>query len=330
MGNSEQHGGQGGHAEDRALRRARKDAKVADTAHSVERRLEDATLSSKALSAVWDEPSAELLRFREGMDLTSIAPASTPGFPGRKAEGKRFIDISAGEIMRFQHLLYANGSRGSRRRILLILQGMDASGKGGIVQHVFSQVNPMGIHYHGFGAPTAEERQHDFLFRIRRELPKPGWMAVFDRSQYEDIVMPRIYGTYPETLWRSRYRTINDFEGRLADDGCTILKVFLVTSKDAQKRRFLKRLDDPSKHWKFDESDLDARARWDDYMQAWQEVFERTSTPSAPWYLIPADKRWYSRAVVSELLRTTMQDMDMRWPEANMDMDAARRRLEHE
>ena len=203
---------------------------------------------------------------------------------------------------------------------------MDVSG---IVRHVFSQGDPMGIHYHGFGKPGAEELDHDFLWRVKRELPKQGWIAVFDRSHYEDVVMPHVYGTYPEDVWRARYDQINEFERELAASGCAILKIFLVVSQDEQKKHFLGRLDDPTKYWKFDISDLEARDRWDDYMDAWQEVFEKTSTAAAPWYLVPADNRWYSRAVVSELLRTTLKNMNMTWPplEPEVDPDEVRRRL---
>ena len=154
-----------------------------------------------------------------------------------------------------------------------------------------------------------------------RELPKNGWIAVFDRSHYEDIVMPHVYGTYPEAEWRGRYDLVNEFERSLAADGCAILKIFLVVSQEEQKRHFLGRLNDPTKYWKFDMSDLDARERWDDYMGAWQEVFEKTSTQTAPWYLVPADNRWYSRAVVSELLRTTLKNMNMTWPGLDPDVD---------
>jgi len=156
---------------------------------------------------------------------------------------------------------------------------------------------------------------------VERELPKNGWIAVFDRSHYEDIVMPHVYGTYPEAEWCGRYDLVNEFERSLAADGCAILKIFLVVSQEEQKRHFLGRLNDPTKYWKFDMSDLDARERWDDYMGAWQEVFEKTSTQTAPWYLVPADNRWYSRAVVSELLRTTLKNMNMTWPGLDPDVD---------
>lgn len=291
------------------------------------RRLALNAKASDLLSGVWSLPPTQYLVFRPGVDLADVDPASTPGFDGTKADGERFIAVSADEISRYQTLLYANGSRGSKRRLLVVLQGMDASGKGGIVRHIFTQGNPMGIRYKGFGKPTDEELSHDFLWRVRRELPDPGWIGVFDRSHYEDIVMPHVYGTYPESVWRPRYDLVNEFESQLVADGCSIIKIFLVSSRDAQRRHFLGRLDDPAKHWKFDVSDLDARDRWDDYMAAWQEVFERTSTPAAPWYLVPADRRWYSRAVVSELLRDALERMNLSWPPLDVDPDEARRRL---
>lgn len=324
--------------------KASKDSKVAKTLDSVERaadidgaglsemqrRLQRAAESSGKLSDVWDEPVEDLLRFRPGIRVADIDGASLPGFGGGKGDAERFIELSSSQIAFYQELLYANGVDGGKRRMLVVLQGMDASGKGGIVRHVFHQGNPMGIGYHGFGKPTEEELAHDYLWRIRRELPKNGWIKVFDRSHYEDIVMPHVYGTYPESVWRARYDEINEFENGLLDDGCSIIKIFLVVSRDCQKKHFLGRLDDPCKYWKFDPSDLDARARWDDYMDAWQEVFEKTSTRRAPWYLVPADHRWYSRAVVSELLRVGLRDMGLNWPPAHFDMTEARRRLREE
>lgn len=304
----------------RAIERASDGAGVAE-------RLALAAKSSELLSSVWTLPPAQRVMFHPGDRLVDIPADGTPGFPAGKAEGQRFIDLSSGEISRFMGLMYANGVRGSHRRLLIILQGMDASGKGGIVRHVFRQGDPMGIHYHGFGAPSEEELRHDFLWRIKRELPRDGWVAVFDRSHYEDIIMPRVYGTQPESVWRGRYDIVNDFERSLVADGCSVIKIFLTINRDFQRGRFLDRLDDPTKRWKFDVSDLDARERWDDYMQAWQEVFERTSTSFAPWYIVPANKRWYSRAVVSELLRTTFTTMNLTWPALSCDEDEARARL---
>ena len=305
---------------DRAIERASDGTGVAE-------RLALAAKSSELLSSVWTLPPAQRVMFHPGDRLVDIPADGTPGFPAGKAEGQRFIDLSSGEISRFMGLMYANGVRGSHRRLLIILQGMDTSGKGGIVRHVFRQGDPMGIHYHGFGAPSEEELRHDFLWRIKRELPRDGWVAVFDRSHYEDIIMPRVYGTQPESVWRERYDIVNDFERSLVADGCSVIKIFLTINRDFQRGRFLDRLDDPTKRWKFDVSDLDARERWDDYMQAWQEVFERTSTSFAPWYIVPANKRWYSRAVVSELLRTTFTTMNLTWPALSCDEDEARARL---
>ena len=280
-------------------------------------------------ASVWTCAPDRLLRFRPAMGLKEMDCAATPGFLGGKADAERFIDACAEEIARYQQMLYACGRRGFRRRLLIVLQGMDASGKGSVVKHVFRQVNPMGIHYHGFGAPDEEERRHDFLWRVRRELPEPGWIAIFDRSHYEDIVMPHVWGTADESVWRARYDEVNAFERELVADGCAMLKIFLAVSKEEQKRHFLARLDDPTKHWKFDESDLAARERWSDYMDAWQDVFEHTSTPAAPWYLVPADHRWYSRAVVSQLLREVLAGFDLQWPPLDAGVDAAeiRRRL---
>ena len=296
-------------------------------ARKVAERLAREAKSSETLSAVWSLPPAQLLRFHSHTHLVDIDAGSKPGFDGDQEAGERFIADSSSEIANYQRLMYANGIHGDTHRVLIVLQGMDASGKGGIVRHVFSQVDPMGIHYHGFGKPSEEDLAHDYLWRIRRELPSNGWISIFDRSQYEDIVMPRITGSLPEETWRARYGQINDFEAELAGSGCAIIKIFLVSSRQAQRQHFLRRLDDPTRYWKFDPSDLEARDRWDDYMAAWQEVFERTSTSIAPWYLIPADKRWYSRMVVSELLRTTMKNFNQTWPPLDADRDEALSRL---
>ena len=296
-------------------------------ARKVAERLAREAKSSETLSAVWSLPPAQLLRFHSHTHLVDIDAGSKPGFDGDQEAGERFIADSSSEIANYQRLMYANGIHGDTHRVLIVLQGMDASGKGGIVRHVFSQVDPMGIHYHGFGKPSEEDLAHDYLWRIRRELPSNGWISIFDRSQYEDIVMPRITGSLPEETWRARYGQINDFEAELAGSGCAIIKIFLVSSRQAQRQHFLRRLDDPTRYWKFDPSDLEARDRWDEYMAAWQEVFERTSTSIAPWYLIPADKRWYSRMVVSELLRTTMKNFNQTWPPLDADRDEALARL---
>ena len=321
---------------DKALDKAEEGLAVLDSVHrtgsraSGAERLKQAAASSALLSSVWSSPPVDRLVFRnDSWTLDQATGGATPGFHGERSDGERFIQISATEIARYQRLLYANGTRGCRRRVLIVLQGMDAAGKGSLVKHVFRQGNPMGIHYHGFGKPTAEELDHDFLWRVRRELPADGWIAVFDRSHYEDVVMPRVWGTASGDEWEDRIARINAFEGELASSGCAIIKIFLAVSKEEQKRHFLERLEDPTKYWKFDPSDLDARERWNDYMAVWNMVFERTSTVVTPWFLVPADNRWYSRAVVSELLRTTLAGMGLSWPTlpASVDPEAVRRRL---
>ena len=204
-------------------------------ARKVAERLAREAKSSETLSAVWSLPPAQLLRFHSHTHLVDIDAGSKPGFDGDQEAGERFIADSSSEIANYQRLMYANGIHGDTHRVLIVLQGMDASGKGGIVRHVFSQVDPMGIHYHGFGKPSEEDLAHDYLWRIRRELPSNGWISIFDRSQYEDIVMPRITGSLPEETWRARYGQINDFEAELAGSGCAIIKIFLVSSRQAQR-----------------------------------------------------------------------------------------------
>lgn len=315
---------------ERTLKKVEEHLDTVRHARTVSTRLAHVAKASELLSSVWELPPAQLLRFHSDMDVRDVDPHSLPGWNGDRDNAEHFMRISSTSIARYQRLLYANGTRKSDKRLLIVLQGMDASGKGGIVRHVFSQGDPMGICYHGFGAPTDEEKRHDYLWRVRRQLPPNGWIGIFDRSHYEDIVMPHIYGTIPEDQWRARYDEINQFEHDLAAGGCTILKIFLMSSREEQKKHFLDRLNDPTKYWKFDPSDLEARERWDEYMDAWQEVFERTSTNDAPWYIVPADNRWYSRAVVSELLRISMRNMNLMWPPLTVDADEMRRRLEND
>ena len=265
--------------------------------------------------------------FRLAKHPTSWLPDGSDGLSKkeRKEQAESLLAGTVDRLEAMQDTLYAD----DRYSLLLIFQAMDAAGKDGTIRHVMSGINPQGCQVTSFKVPSTEELDHDFLWRVKREVPKAGWIAVFDRSHYEDVVMPHVYGTYPEDVWRARYDQINDFERELAASGCAILKIFLVVSQEEQKKHFLGRLDDPTKFWKFDISDLEARDRWDEYMFAWQEVFEKTSTAAAPWYLVPADNRWYSRAVVSELLRTTLKNMNMTWPplEPEVDPDEVRRRL---
>ena len=201
-----------------------------------------------------------------------------------------------------------------RRALLLILQGMDASGKDGTVRKCIGPLNPIGVRVAAFKAPTARELAHDFLWRISRELPERGQVGVFNRSQYEDVLIVRVESLVPESVWRPRYDAINAFERNLVDEGTAVLKVFLNISRDEQAERFQERIDDPAKHWKASAEDLAKRERWDDYMEAYREALERTSTEWAPWHVVPADRKWVRNVVVAELIRDALEAMDLRWP----------------
>jgi PPK2 family polyphosphate:nucleotide phosphotransferase len=211
--------------------------------------------------------------------------------------------------------------------VLLVLQGMDTSGKGGNVRHVVGMLDPSGLQVGAFGRPTAEERRHDFLWRIRRRLPHPGQLGVFDRSHYEDVVTVRVLGLAEKRTWSRRYDTINRFETDLAAHGTRIVKCFLHISPGEQRERLLRRLDRPDKHWKFDPSDLDTRERWDDYVDAYQDALARCASDVAPWYVVPADRKWYRNWAVAQILLEQLEELALRWPEPAFDIEAQRRRL---
>jgi PPK2 family polyphosphate:nucleotide phosphotransferase len=208
-----------------------------------------------------------------------------------------------------------------------VMQGMDTSGKGGTVKHVVGQLDPGGVHVASFGKPTREELEHDFLWRIRAQLPRAGKLGVFDRSHYEDVVTVRVLGLVDEDTWTRRYDAVNRFEEELVAAGTRIVKCFLHISPDEQRERLLARLDDPTKHWKYNPDDLDTRARWDDYMTAYGDAIERCSTEIAPWHVIPADRKWYRNWAITNLLIEQLDALGLRWPEADFDVAAERARL---
>lgn len=212
--------------------------------------------------------------------------------------------------------------------MLLVLQGLDTAGKGGIVRHVVGLVDPQGVSIRSFGVPTEEERAHDFLWRIRRALPQPGRIGVFDRSHYEDVLVARVDELVPPDVWESRYDLINDFEAELVAAGTVVVKVALMVSYEEQGERLAERLERPDKHWKYNPGDIDTRLRWDDYQEAYQAVFDRTSTPHAPWHVIPADDKRYARLAVSQLLVEALESLDLDWPQADFDVAAEKERLE--
>jgi PPK2 family polyphosphate:nucleotide phosphotransferase len=202
---------------------------------------------------------------------------------------------------------------------------MDTSGKDGTVRRVVGAMNPAGVSITSFKQPTAEELQHDFLWRIERALPRPGGITVFNRSHYEDVLVVRVHRLVPESEWRARYDRINEFEQRTVDAGCHIVKVMLHISKDEQKRRLAQRLADPTKYWKYKVGDLKERALWEDYMAAYRDALSRCSTAAAPWYVVPADHKWYRDWLVSNLLVATMRDLNPTYPPADFDVEEQRR-----
>lgn len=278
-------------------------------------------------SAGWTAPAAEVLRVTSA-GLAGVDPDATPGFEGEKAEGAASLAVGLAALGELQERLFARSAVGeAQASVLLVLQAMDSAGKGGIVRHVVGGVDPQGVELAAFKAPTAEELQHDFLWRIEKRLPAEGKIGVFDRSHYEDVLIGRVRALAPAEEIERRYDAIVAFEKRVVESGTRIVKVMLDISRDEQKKRLLERLDRPEKHWKFNPGDTDERLLWDDYMAAYDTVFERTSTDAAPWYVIPANRKWYARLAVQELLLAALEDIDPQWPLADYDVEAERKRL---
>ncbi|MCE1177521.1 MAG: polyphosphate kinase 2 family protein [Micrococcales bacterium] len=269
----------------------------------------------------------EALRVEKGFVLADLDPSSTPGFSGDKAAGQAALEPLAAPIGELQERLYAEARGGGKRSVLLLVQGMDTSGKGGIMRHVVGAADPQGVRITAFKQPTEEERKHDFLWRIENALPEPGYIGVFDRSQYEDVLVVRVNDLVPHEEWSQRYRLINEFERKVVASGTTMIKVMLHISKDEQKARLAERLERPDKHWKYNPGDLDERAQWDEYMEAYQALFDKTSTVGAPWYAVPADRKWYARLAVMNLLLEHLAELDPQWPEADFDVKAEQQRL---
>lgn len=279
------------------------------------------------LPELWTRKPRTVLTFKPGLQVADIDTDATPGFRGSKADAPDLQAERNAVFAELQEKLYANGkSAGDNRSVLLVLQGMDTAGKGGIVGHVVGAGNPMGIRYRAFGVPTAEERSHHYLWRIRNALPPAGHIGVFDRSHYEDVLVVRVHNLVPPEVWGERYDEINAFEKGLVDAGTTIIKVAMFVSPDEQKKRLGERLERPDKYWKYNPADLDERALWPQYQQAYQAVLDRTSTEYAPWHVVPCDRKWYSRLAVTELLIEALTAMKLSWPPADFDVEAEKRR----
>ncbi len=239
-------------------------------------------------------------------------------FDGGKDEGKAYVLELNEQLESLQELLYAEG----KHKLLVVLQGMDAAGKDGTIRHVFEGVNPQGVKVASFGKPTEQELDHDYLWRIHQNTPAKGQIMVFNRSHYEDVLIVRVHGFVPEQVWSKRYRHIVEFERMLADEGVTILKFYLHIDLDEQKERFQERLDRPEKNWKFRQGDLDERKLWDEYTAAFEDLLSKTSTKSAPWFVIPANRKWYRNILISKILIDTLEGLDMRFPESEEGLES--------
>ncbi|MBT8164329.1 MAG: polyphosphate kinase 2 family protein [Acidimicrobiia bacterium] len=246
--------------------------------------------------------------------LADLDPADTGGID--KATAKAETKTLNRRLESQQELLYAEG----KHKVLIVLQAMDAAGKDGTIRHVFDRVNPQGVKVASFKKPTSKELSHDYLWRVHEHTPATGEITIFNRSHYEDVLIVRVLGLVPEDRWQRRYGHIRAFEQLLADEGTTIRKFYLNISKEEQRARLQARLDDPSKHWKFDVGDLDQRKLWDDYMAAYETAMSETSTEDAPWYVIPAEHKWYRNLVISRILVDTFDRLNMAFPEQTEDL----------
>lgn len=241
----------------------------------------------------------------------------------RKVGRKQLVEKSK-TLRNLQELFYAEG----KQKLLVILQGIDASGKDGTIKNVFGRVNPQGTKVTSFKVPTRKELAHDYLWRIHKKTPGAGEMVIFNRSHYEDVLVARVAELVPESVWEKRYQHINEFERMLTDEGTTILKFFLHISKERQARRFLARLDRSNKRWKFDPHDLVKREDWDKYKTAFEDMLTKTSTPWAPWHVIPSDRKWYRNLSIATIIVETLQNLGMRFPEEVEDIDSYKRQLQ--
>lgn len=267
------------------------------------------------------------LRVGRGFRLADVDPGATPGWSGDRDDAAAYLAERAETLSDLQERLFAEGRTGGSRSVLLVVQGLDTSGKGGIVRHVMGLVDPQGVQLRSFGVPTPEERAHHYLWRIRAALPAGGRIGVFDRSHYEDVLVVRVDELVPREVWEPRFEEINAFEQEVVAAGTTLIKVALVISPEEQAERLRERIERPDKAWKYQTGDVAVRTRWTAYREAYQDVFDRTSTPLAPWYAIPADRKWYARLAVAELLTRALEGMELGWPPRHFDVATELARL---
>lgn len=272
--------------------------------------------------------SDRIWRSAPGFVLDSVDPNSTPGFTEDSKAGIAKQGKHKDALSKLQERLFASRTAGAQDAVLIILQGMDTAGKGGIVRHVVGALDPQGVTLASFAAPTAEELAHDFLWRVEPHLPTPGHIGVFDRSHYEDVLIGRVHQLAPAAEIERRYSAINEFEARIVAAGTRIIKVMLHISPEEQYARLAERLERPEKHWKYTPEDVNERMFWNEYQEAYQIMLERTSTEHAPWHVVPANAKWYARLAVHELLLNALTEIDPQWPAASYDVAAERRRLD--
>jgi len=247
----------------------------------------------------------------EKVKLSQWDPNDSGSFQGNKQQARAETEILNQKLQRLQEVLYAE----HKQKILILLQGMDTSGKDGAVRHVFERVNPQGVRVANFKEPAPEELDHDFLWRIHKQVPASGEIVIFNRSHYEEVLIVRVHELVPRQVWKKRYDQINDFESLLVETGTTLLKCYLHIDKDEQKKRLQARLDDPNKHWKFRKSDLEDRKLWPEYVKAYEGVLNKTSTEAAPWYIVPANHKWYRDWVISTILVEKLEKLGMKYPQ---------------
>jgi PPK2 family polyphosphate:nucleotide phosphotransferase len=280
------------------------------------------------MAKTWTTPPSQSLRAGGGFVLADVDTSSTPGFAGDKAYAQQALESGRETLGELQEKLFAQSrSGGSTGNVLLVLQAMDTAGKGGIVRHVVGAVDPQGVAHHAFKAPTPDELAHDFLWRVRRELPGPGMIGVFDRSHYEDVLIGKVRRLAPPEDIEQRYADIVAFEDELVANGTTLVKVMLHISSDEQKERLADRLARPDKHWKYNPGDLEERLVWNDYQDAYETAIRRTSTEAAPWFVVPADRKWYARIAVQKLLIDALASRGLDWPAAQFDVDLEKTKL---
>jgi PPK2 family polyphosphate:nucleotide phosphotransferase len=264
---------------------------------------------SGALERYWVKPGAKL-------DFGKIDSGEKTLFQGvSKDDSQPQFDDLQGQIQQLQKRLYAE----NKHRILVVIQAMDTGGKDGCIKDVFSRIDPQGIHVESFKKPSELELAHDFLWRVHAKVPSTGQLVIFNRSHYEDIIAVRVKKIFPDEVWKRRQRHVVEFERMLAEEGTTIVKIFLHISKDEQKQRLQARLDNPAKHWKINPDDLVDRAKWDDFMGAYEDVISKTSTEYAPWYVVPADRKWYRNLCVARIMLDTLKKLKMEFPPINWD-----------